>query len=73
MLQCVAAQQSFDRRFQAPPAGHLTLETDVGSVAILGRDTRELVIHAQMSDSDRLSITAEQDSSGGSIDVEALQ
>lgn len=63
----LAAQQSFDKRFTVLPGGHLTLETDVGSVAIVGRDTHEVVIHAQMSDSDHLQIAAEQDSSGVSV------
>jgi DUF4097 and DUF4098 domain-containing protein YvlB len=60
----IAAQQSFDKRFAAPPGGHLTLDTDVGSVRIVGRDTREVVVHADNSDSDQLQITAEQNASG---------
>jgi DUF4097 and DUF4098 domain-containing protein YvlB len=63
----LAAEQSFDKRFNAPPGGHLTLDTDVGSVAIVGRNIREVVIHAEMSDSDRLHIAAELNSSGVSV------
>jgi len=62
-----AADQTFDKRFSAPPGGHLTLQTDVGSVAILGHDSREVVIHAEMSDSDHVQIAAEQNSSGVSV------
>jgi DUF4097 and DUF4098 domain-containing protein YvlB len=63
----LAAQQSFDKRFNAPPGGHLTLDTDLGSVAIVGRDTNEVVIHADMSDSHHLEITATQNSSGVTV------
>jgi DUF4097 and DUF4098 domain-containing protein YvlB len=63
----LAAQQSFDKRFNARPGGHLTLDTDLGSVAIVGRDTDEVVIHADMSDSHHLEITATQNSSGVTV------
>jgi DUF4097 and DUF4098 domain-containing protein YvlB len=63
----LAEEQSFDKRFNVQPGGHLTLDTDVGSVVVVGRDTQEVVIHAQMSDSDHLQITAEQNSSGVSV------
>jgi DUF4097 and DUF4098 domain-containing protein YvlB len=63
----LAAQQSFDKRFDVPAGGHLTLDADVGSVAIVGRDTHEVVIHADISDSDQFDITAEQTSSGVSV------
>ena len=62
-----AAQQSFDKRFNARPGGHLTLDTDLGSVAIVGRDTDEVVIHADMSDSDHLDVTAVQNSLGVTV------
>jgi DUF4097 and DUF4098 domain-containing protein YvlB len=62
-----AAQKSFDKRFNVQPGGHLTLDTDVGSVSIVGRDTREVVIHADMSDSDHLDVAAEQNSSGVTV------
>ena len=68
-----AAGQSFDKRFDAPPGGRLTLETDVGSVIVVGRDTREVVIHAEMSDSDHLQIAAEQNASGVSVTGHATQ
>src|ERR1700722_1094958 len=63
----LAAQQSFDKRFNVPPGGHLTLDTDVGSVAIVGRDTHEVVIHADMSDSDHFDVTAGQTSAGVTV------
>jgi len=62
-----AAPKSFDQRFNAPPGGHLTLDTDVGSVAIVGHDTHEIVIHADMSDSDHLDVTAVQNSLGVTV------
>ena len=63
----LAAEQAFDKRFDAVPGGRLALETDVGSVVVVGRDTREVVIHADMSDSDHLQIAAEQNASGVSV------
>jgi hypothetical protein len=60
----LAAQGSFDKRYDAPPGGHLTLDTDVGSVVIVGHDTHEVVIHADVSDPEHLDISAVQNSSG---------
>jgi hypothetical protein len=62
-----AAPKSFDKRFNVQPGGHLTLDTDVGSVSIVGRDTHEVVIHADMSDSDHLDVAAGQNSSGVTV------
>jgi len=62
-----AAPKSFDQRFNAPPGGHLTLDTDVGSVAIVGHDTHEIVIHTDMSDSDHLDVTAARNSLGVTV------
>lgn len=43
-----AAQRSYDRKITAPPGGHLTLETDVGSVGLIGQNTPEVLVHAQL-------------------------
>jgi hypothetical protein len=65
----LAGDKAFDKRFNAPPGGHLTLHTDAGAVAVVGHDAREVVIHAEISgpDADRMIITAEQDSSGVTV------
>jgi hypothetical protein len=63
----LAAQTSFDKRFNAPPGGRLTLDTDVGSVVIVGRDTHEVVIHTDVTDSDHFEVTAGQNSSGVTV------
>jgi DUF4097 and DUF4098 domain-containing protein YvlB len=67
----LSAEKSFDRRFTVAPGGHLRLDADVGSVAVVGRAGHEVVIHAQMDGSDtflgHLTITAEQASSGVTI------
>jgi DUF4097 and DUF4098 domain-containing protein YvlB len=62
----LAAEKSFDKRFDAPPGGHLTVQTEVGAVTVVGHDSREVAVHAEVSgvDADRMSISAEQDSSG---------
>ncbi|MFL6601526.1 MAG: DUF4097 family beta strand repeat-containing protein [Steroidobacteraceae bacterium] len=64
----LSAEKVFDKRFSVPAAGRLTLDTDVGSVDLVGRDGHEVVIHAQVNGSDTfladLNITAEQAPSG---------
>jgi len=64
----LSAEKVFDKRFSVPSAGRLTLNADVGSVDLVGRDGHEVVIHAEASGSDTfiadLSITAEQTPSG---------
>jgi hypothetical protein len=67
----LAAQSTYDRQLNAPPGGRLTFDSDVGSVAIVGRDTPEVVIHAELEGSEsflaRLHIGAEQTPSGVTI------
>ena len=64
----LAAQRSFDKRFDAPLQGRLVVASDTGSVTVVGHDTPEVVIHAEIDGSDtavdRFVIAAEQDSSG---------
>ena len=67
----LSAQKAFDKRFNVVPGGHLRLDTDVGSVAVIGGTGREVVVHAAMNGSDAfladVNITAEQDSSGVTV------
>jgi DUF4097 and DUF4098 domain-containing protein YvlB len=67
----LSAEKAFDKRFSVSPGGHLRLDTDVGSVAVVGSDGHEVVIHAEVSGSDSfvadLNITAEQSSSGVTV------
>jgi DUF4097 and DUF4098 domain-containing protein YvlB len=67
----LSAQKAFDKRFNVAPGGHLRLDTDVGSVAVVGGAGHEVVIHADMNGSDaflaNLNITAEQASSGVTV------
>jgi DUF4097 and DUF4098 domain-containing protein YvlB len=66
-----SAEKAFDKRFNVAPGGRLMLQTDVGSVVIVGNAGHEVVIHADMSGSDAfladLNITAEQASSGVTV------
>ena len=66
-----AAEKTFEQRFNAPTGGQLTLDADVGSVAIVGRDSRELVVHADMEGSDdflaNLSVSAVQSATGVTV------
>jgi hypothetical protein len=67
----LAAQRTFDQHFNAPPGGQLTLNTDVGTVLIAGRDDRGLLVHVDMSGSDgflaRLQVTAVQNAQGVTV------
>jgi hypothetical protein len=64
-----AADKTFDKRFTVTPGGHLTVQLDVGSVTVVGGDSHEVVVHAEVSGSnlDSLKITADQDSSGVTV------
>lgn len=71
----LAAQRTFDKRLNAPPGGRFTFNADVGSVAIVGHDAPEVVVHAEMEGSDsfldQLHISAEQTSSGVTVSEHA--
>src|SRR6185437_10079871 len=64
----LAAGRTYDKRLDAPPGGHLTFDTDVGSVTVVGRDAPQVVIHADLQGSEdflnRLHISAEQTPTG---------
>lgn len=66
-----AAQRSYDKRLDAPSGGRLTFATDVGSVTVVGRDSREVVIHADLRGSESflasVRISAEQTPSGVTV------
>ena len=64
----LAGERSFDRHFNISPGGELRLDTDVGSVVVVGRDGHGLDVHATVSGShdflSHFSITAVQDPQG---------
>jgi DUF4097 and DUF4098 domain-containing protein YvlB len=64
----LCAEKSFDRHFSALAGGQLAVDADVGSVAIVGRDARELIVHVDMTGSDsflaRLDVSAVQNATG---------
>lgn len=67
----LAAQRSYDKKLDAPPGGRLTLDADVGSVVVVGRDAPEVVIHADLEGSDSFldgfRISTQQTSSGVTV------
>lgn len=71
----MAAQRTYDKQLDAPPGGRLTLNADVGSVTVVGRDTSRVVIHADLQGSDsflaHLRISAAQTPSGVTISEHA--
>jgi Toastrack DUF4097 len=64
----LASDSTYDKALNAPPGGQLTFDSDVGSVSVVGGDTREVVVHADLEGSEsflrRLHISAEQTASG---------
>lgn len=64
----LAAQRTYDKRVAAPPGGHLTFDTVIGSVAVVGHDAPEVVVHAQLEGSEsflnQIRISTEQTPSG---------
>jgi DUF4097 and DUF4098 domain-containing protein YvlB len=67
----LATERAFDKRFTVASGAHLRLDTDIGSVAVVGNAGHEVVVHAQMSGSDtffsHLNIAAEQTPSGVTV------
>lgn len=67
----LAAQRTYDKRLDAPPGGQLTVDTDVGSVSVVGTDSSEVTIHADLQGSEsflnRLHISTEQTPSGVTV------
>ncbi len=66
-----AAEKTYDQRFNAPPGGQLTVNTDVGSVTVVGGNAREVIVHADMSGPNdflaHLDVKAVQDSRGVTV------
>lgn len=67
----LAAHRTYDNRLNAPAGGQLTFDADVGSVTVVGRDTREVVVHADLDAPESFlsdfHISAEQTPSGVTI------
>jgi Putative adhesin len=67
----LAAEKTYDQRFNAPAGGRLRLDTHIGSVAVVGGDAREVVVHVEMMGSDdflsHLHVSAVQDSAGVTV------
>jgi hypothetical protein len=72
----LAAQRTYDNRLSAPPGGRLTFNSDVGSVAVVGRDAPEVVIHAELHGSESflagLHISAELTPTGVTISAHSI-
>jgi hypothetical protein len=43
----IAADNTFDKHFDAPAGGRLSVDTDDGSVAVVGHDSRDITIHVE--------------------------
>lgn len=62
-----AAQRSFDKRFEVSAGGHLAVDTMIGSIAVVGQDSHEVDVHAEIVGSrgfvDDFTVTADRQSS----------
>lgn len=67
----LAAQSTYDKTLDAPAGGRLTFDTDAGSVSVVGSDTHQVVVHAEVEGSQsalrRLHISARQTSTGVTV------
>jgi hypothetical protein len=68
LAACQMAEKTFDRHFAAPVGGRLRVDLDIGSVSVVGTDSREVIVHARMRGSDdvlsQLTVSTERDPSG---------
>jgi Toastrack DUF4097 len=64
-----ADDKSFDKHFAAPQSGRLIVDTDAGSISILGQDSADVIVHVSVrgSDASRFDVSADQDSSGVTV------
>lgn len=69
----LAAHRTYDKRLPASPGGQLTLRADIGSVAVVGRDAPDVVIHADLEGSEAFlsdfHISAGQTPSGVTVEA----
>jgi len=67
----LGAQSTYDKALDAPAGGRLTFDTDAGSVSIVGSDTHQVIVHAEVEGSEsalrRLHISAQQTSTGVTV------
>jgi hypothetical protein len=65
------ADKVFDKKLPATPGGTLTVDTQVGSIAVTGADVREVTVHATVGGSEdfqkEFEVTAESDSRGVTV------
>lgn len=73
----LAGQRTYDKTLQAPPGGSLTFDTEVGSVAIVGHDAPDVVIHAELQGTqsflDNFHIRVSQTPSGVTISAHSVR
>jgi DUF4097 and DUF4098 domain-containing protein YvlB len=65
----MAADKTFDQHFDAPAGGHLSVDSDDGSVTIVGHDARDITVHVEISgtEASAFKVAADQDSSGVAV------
>jgi DUF4097 and DUF4098 domain-containing protein YvlB len=61
------APRTFDKQFTAPPGGKLVVDTADGSITIVGHDSRDLTVHADISGTEAYTVTAEQSDAGVTV------
>jgi len=63
----VASDRDFDQHFTVPQAGKLAVDTDDGSVTIVGHDSRDLIVHADIAGTEDFKVSAQQTPSGVTV------
>lgn len=62
-----AGSKTFDKSFTAPPGGRLVVDAEDGSVTVVGHDSRDLTVHADIRGTEQFVITAEQTDTGVTV------
>jgi hypothetical protein len=67
------AEKTLERQFAVGPGAHLSVDADLGSIAVQGSDSRQITVHAQAQGPQRflarVELTAEQAASGVTVKV----
>jgi DUF4097 and DUF4098 domain-containing protein YvlB len=61
------AGKTFDRQFTAPPGGQLVVDTADSTITVIGHDSRDLTVHADIRGTEAFEITAEQTGAGVTV------
>jgi hypothetical protein len=64
-----ASDKQFDQHFTAQPGSEVRLRTDVGSISVVGHDTRDVSIHADVTGNGAEEVEIEAQQHGTEIEI----